>query len=97
MLIFKCDPMKQFTCWNGDCLSLEKRCDERSDCNDRSDEFNCQQIRFEKDVYRKTHVPKNPRDERPLEVEVSFDVIDIVEINEAKVSHKIYKLGHFFC
>ena len=64
---------------------METRCDERSDCNDKSDEIGCQQIRFEKDSYRKTDVPKNPKEEGPLEIEVSFDVIDIVEVNEAEV------------
>ena len=85
MFTFQCNPLKQFTCWNGDCISLEKRCDLRTDCDDRSDEYQCQQIRFNQDVYRKTFVPSNPWDEGPLKIEVSFDVLDIVEIKEAQV------------
>ena len=85
MLIFQCNPMKQFTCWNGDCIALEKRCNERTDCDDGSDEYHCRQIIFNRDAYRKTYVPINPTVKGPLNVEVSFAVIDIVEINEAKV------------
>ena len=90
MFNFKCDPLKQFTCWNGDCLALEKRCNEINDCNDRSDEYHCQQIRFDKGVYRKTYVPKSEK--APLKIEVSFDVTGIVEINEAEVQS-----NYFFC
>ncbi|XP_016091061.1 LOW QUALITY PROTEIN: SCO-spondin [Sinocyclocheilus grahami] len=32
---------KQFSCWSGECVSLEKRCDLRRDCADGSDESDC--------------------------------------------------------
>ena len=81
----QCDPRSQFTCWNGDCISLNQRCDERAHCPDSSDEHSCRLVTFDKDVYRKTYVPRNPSEEGPLKIEVGFDVIDIVEINEAEV------------
>ena len=90
--ILKCNPTKEFTCSNGDCISLEKRCNERTDCNDRSDEYNCQQIKIDKHSYRKTYVPINPTEEGPLKIVVGFDVIDIVEINEAEVQCNYFSI-----
>jgi len=43
-----CDPYDQWTCENGDCISIEKKCDGDSDCNDGSDESDCQE---ESDYY----------------------------------------------
>ena len=90
MFICKCNPTKEFTCANGDCISLEKRCNERTDCNDESDEYHCQQIIIDKNSYRKTYVPRNPTKEGPLKIEVGFDVIDIVKIDEPGVGISEY-------
>ena len=60
-------------------------CDGRKDCNYGRDEYACQIIVMEKSQYRKAEVPKNPFDDGPLNVTVSFDVQDIVSINEPKV------------
>ena len=87
LLQFQCKPRTQFTCWSGDCIPLEQRCNERADCEDRSDEHKCQQIFFDKNEYRKTYIPRNWLKNTPLKIETGFDVIDIVEINEAKVKH----------
>ena len=56
------------------------------DCNDRSDEHNCTQIRLEKDKYIKEYAPSNPSGSGKLKIGVTFDVTKIVEINEPKVS-----------
>ena len=46
----------QFTCNGGQCIDIEKRCDLNEDCNDFSDEENCQLIhmkgRYKKDIAR---------------------------------------------
>ena len=82
---FKCNPRHQFTCWNSDCISLNKRCDERKDCEDGSDESDCSFINFHNVQYRKEFVPRKETSVSKLEVKVGFDVIDIVDINEPKV------------
>lgn len=40
---------------------------------------------MDEEKYRKVFVPKDPSVDAKLNVEVGFDVIDIVEINEPKV------------
>ena len=83
---FQCNPEKQFTCWSGDCIKSYQRCNRVMDCNDRSDEHNCTQIRLDKDKYIKEYTPGNPSGSGKLEIGVSFDVTKIVEINEPEVS-----------
>ena len=60
-------------------------CDGRKDCKYGRDEYACEFIVIEKSQYRKAEVPKNPFDDGPLNVTVSFDVQDIVQIHEPKV------------
>ena len=33
--------LKEFNCDDGSCISMEKRCNQVSECSDESDEFNC--------------------------------------------------------
>ena len=78
--------MEQFTCLNGECISLEQRWDAKMDCSDSSDEDIGNQINFDAKKYRKFHVPRNPEGIGPLKIDVRFDISKIVEINEPKVS-----------
>ena len=43
----------EFTCNDGQCVGIEKRCDQTSHCNDQSDEENCQIIQMEKRYNKK--------------------------------------------
>lgn len=36
-----CHPTEQFSCPNGECIPIERRCDQRLDCYDGADESNC--------------------------------------------------------
>ena len=73
-----------FTCWTGQCIPFNQRCDAKRDCPDYSDEDHCGQITFEIDKYKKTIVPRSPKGEDHLMIEVELDVSDIVEVNEPK-------------
>ena len=43
----------EFTCNDGQCVGIEKRCDQTSHCNDQSDEENCKIIHMEKRYNKK--------------------------------------------
>ena len=45
----------EFNCRNGDCISAEKRCDQRPHCKDKSDEDSCHIVKVPK-----TYVKDNP-------------------------------------
>ena len=70
----------QFTCNDGFCISMDKRCDQRSDCVDSSDELRCNMIDL-KPNYKKTIPPIN------ASVYVSLDILKLVNIEE--VTHSI--------
>ena len=81
----QCHPQTQFTCWAGECISLDKRCDRKNDCDDGSDEVSCELVKLDDDKYRKENVPDS-NGVRKHKIEVWFDVMDIAEVNEPEVS-----------
>ena len=81
-------PDGYFTCDNGDCIDMEKRCDQLLNCEDETDEVNCN-ILLLKTSYRKMSPPsriesKNGREVMtPSEVSVSIRLLDIAAIKES--------------
>ena len=75
-----------FTCNDGQCVSLDQRCDQRSDCRDESDERNCN-ILVLKDGYNKRIPPIISGG--PVDVEVSIHLLKLVDIDEENYSIKI--------
>ena len=75
----------EFTCNDGQCIDIEQRCDQTSNCLDESDEENCQMI-YMKDNYNKKIAPfvfdKENNRNIPVNVNVSMSVIDIIKISE---------------
>jgi hypothetical protein len=47
----------EFGCFDGTCVDLSKRCDEVDDCDDGSDEKQCDLIVIDPDRYRKEYPP----------------------------------------
>ena len=72
----------EFTCHDGLCVSMTKRCDQMFDCRDYSDEMGCQMLHL-KPNYRKTIPP------RDASVNVSIDILKIVSIEEITHSTNI--------
>ena len=71
----------EFTCSDGHCVSLEQRCDGRTDCQDESDEQECKAF-VTYDGYKKFLAPPPVRNEKKLLLNVSINIDKIIEIND---------------
>ena len=78
----------EFTCDDGQCVSMRKRCDQFPDCVDGSDELGCHILNLMKG-YNKRNPPFRLSNEAivPVDVNVSMTLLKIVDINE--VEHSI--------
>ena len=72
----------EFTCYDGLCVPMEKRCDQMFDCSDNSDEMGCQMLHL-KTNYKKTIPP------RDASVNVSIAILKMVSIEEITHSTNI--------
>ena len=75
-----------FTCDDGECIQMEERCDQIPDCNDESDENNCN-ILVLRNGYNKNVPPINSRD--PVNITISMNVLKLVDIDEDDYSIEI--------
>ena len=57
----------------------------KMDCQDKSDEYHCTQIKIDETNYIMEYVPRDPNGKDKLEVEGMFVVKEIMEINEPEV------------
>ena len=73
-----------FTCNDGQCVSMDQRCNQLPDCRDESDERNCQ-ILLLKDGYN-MEVPPIDLSDPNVNVSVSIDLLRLVDINEEDYS-----------
>ena len=81
-----CDT-REFTCDDGQCVTMEQRCDQLSDCRDKSDETNCKVLVLSKE-YNK-NVPPISVDygiKKMVNVSVSIDLSKLVDIDEEDYS-----------
>ena len=76
----------QFTCDDGQCVTMEERCNQIPDCDDESDELNCKILKL-KEGYNKRVPPvsktsKKIKTLKPVAVNVSLTLFKIVAIKE---------------
>ena len=71
-------PNEQYTCYNGDCIELEKVCDEIDDCLDGSDETDCKTITMNERKYRK-HSPPFTHEKAQVEVHLAIQSLSNID------------------
>ena len=81
-----------FTCYDGVCIDMDKRCDQTAHCEDGSDEKNCNLVLMEEN-YNKNIAPFNvdqvTEKIEAVQINISTEVIDILNINEVEQTFKI--------
>ena len=78
----------EFTCNDGQCVSMEKRCNQLPDCRDKSDERHCKILVLEEGYNKK--VPPI-QSNAPVNVSVSINLLKLVDIDNINTSHLISK------
>ena len=77
-----------FTCSDGQCVSMTERCDQVPNCRDHSDEKGCQ-VLFLEEGYNKRVPPVGKNEEgklTPAPVKVSLALLKVVDIKEEEYS-----------
>ena len=78
----------KFTCNDGQCVMMEERCNQISNCRDESDEDNCKMLVMKANYNKKIAPFGFDYDEQkiiPVHVNISIAVIDILSIQEVNL------------
>ena len=85
-----CNPIGEFTCDDGQCVAMEKRCDQVPNCRDQSDERGCQ-LMVTKEGYNKNIPPitvkSSDQSTVPVCLNISIELLQIIDMEEQ--DHKI--------
>ncbi|XP_059089598.1 uncharacterized protein LOC131885543 [Tigriopus californicus] len=80
-----CEAESQFTCDDGTCISIMGRCDQKRDCDDFSDEFDCKLVSLNQFHYIKDYPPQE-RGGRRTEVTYHVEILSLDDIRELGMS-----------
>ncbi|XP_023347845.1 uncharacterized protein LOC111716606, partial [Eurytemora carolleeae] len=96
LLTFSTCTDKEFTCSNGLCIDIKRRCDSRTDCRDKSDEVGC--LRINPDKSYQKHIAPQPllsQNSSKIIIKVSADIMDILDIDEKASIFQVQFYLHF--
>ena len=82
---FQCEG-DQFTCNDGTCIALEKRCNDIFECKDDSDENDCETLVIQESSYRKGLPPISLSGKTSIAVSVTVD--SVTKIDELEMTFK---------
>ena len=88
-----CKP-DQFMCNDGECIPIEKRCDDLYNCFDRSDESNCNLLKIP-EGYRQQFFPPPSENVNHLLIDVYFNVFRIISVDSINNAFTIEFFVHF--
>ena len=71
----------EFTCESGNCIPMEKRCDQKEDCEDVSDEKNCFKVYVDPNNYLKDKPPPALNGFAKCWVKVQVDLLQILQLS----------------
>ena len=80
-----------FTCSDGQCVSMELRCNQLPDCRDKSDERNCDILVLEEGYNKR--VPPIHDAHKNLNISVSIELLKLVDINGEDYSIEILEIS----
>ena len=79
-----------FTCNDGQCITMDQRCNQHPDCRDRSDEKNCKILVLRKGYNKNVPpVPVDGTNNGTVNVSVSIEILKLVDIDEEDYSIEI--------
>ena len=81
MTISICEFGHEFTCHSGNCISIDKRCDEHQDCHDGSDEIDCTLVYIPEKYQKSLPLAINSFDVNTIDIDTQISIISIDEID----------------
>ena len=80
----------EFTCNDGQCVSMEQRCNQLPHCRDTSDEIGCDILNLKNSYNRNIHPIRSINGSKvAVDVNTSIDIFKLVDINEEDYSIEI--------
>ena len=82
----------EFTCFDGNCIPFEQRCNRIVDCPDTSDERDCLILQLDKNTYIKEYPPVTVDENYDLikvPVNISIEILNILDINEVTANFEV--------